>query len=407
MAIEIRAAAPEEMDQFADARNYAFATHQAELPNPHPATTLCAFVDGRLCATSAAWPFTVRWNAGAVRAAGVTMVSVRPELQGRGLLRGIMEAALPLYRSQGQAIAMLWASFGAIYQRFGFGPASTTQFYRLDPRLTRLLTDAPGTGSIEVLRADAALSELKSIYIAHAQDRTLALHRAGVMWEYSLLRSRSGEAVFAALYRNADGQPTGYAVYDLQGPDIGTDNRSPDLLAPMQTLTVRDFTSLDPEAYAGLWRFLATHDLVHTICLGPIAPDDPAPLLLAEPNRLMRRQNTGIWLRVVDVEAAVCARGFDVAGEIAFEVVDDRICPWNEGRFWLRSTGGEPATLERATGTPELVLSPRSLSSLLAGHASASQLYRAGLLDAKDAGALLRADAIFATRHAPHCPDGF
>jgi hypothetical protein len=43
---------------------------------------------------------------------------------------------------------------------------------------------------------------------------------------------------------------------------------------------------------------------------------------------------------------------------------------------------------------------------LLAGHRSASQLARAGLLEG-DGKAVGLADGLFATTYAPWCPDGF
>jgi hypothetical protein len=47
-----------------------------------------------------------------------------------------------------------------------------------------------------------------------------------------------------------------------------------------------------------------------------------------------------------------------------------------------------------------------ALAVLLAGHRSATQLARAGLV-AADEKALRVADGLFATTYAPWCPDGF
>jgi predicted acetyltransferase len=56
---------------------------------------------------------------------------------------------------------------------------------------------------------------------------------------------------------------------------------------------------------------------------------------------------------------------------------------------------------------PDLTVPPRSLATLVAGHSSATQLARAGLLDAKDDSVLAKADRMFATTFRPFCPDGF
>jgi len=407
MPTEVRRARADEMDEFARVRSYAFADFAGESPDPPDALTLCAFCDGRLSATSAAWPFTIRWNGAPLRAAGVTMVSVRPELQGRGLLRAIMQRALPSYREQGQAIAVLWASYGAIYQRFGFGAASHTQFYSIDPRHTRLRDPLRTQGQIEVLPATEARDLLKQVYIAYVAPRTLALHRAAPMWEFGILRQRAHEGVFAAVYRAEDGSPRGYAVYETSAPSVVTTSRSPEGLSPTQEMVVRDVAALDAEAYRALWQFLHGHDLVSRISLGPLAADDPAPLLLSEPSRLTRRINTGIWLRVIDVEHALRGRGYGTVGEITLEVRGDSLCDWNNGRYRVRATGSGSAEVERAPSTPDVILSPEALSSLVSGYASASQLHRAGMLDAKDRDVLRTADHLFQTEFAPHCPDAF
>ena len=52
------------------------------------------------------------------------MVGTLPEFRRRGLLRQVMTRAIGEQRDRGQALAMLWASMGAIYQRYGYGLAS-------------------------------------------------------------------------------------------------------------------------------------------------------------------------------------------------------------------------------------------------------------------------------------------
>jgi predicted acetyltransferase len=408
MAAEIRPIRAEENDAFRQLRAYAFAAFQEDLPDVPPETSLCAFVDGELAASSAAWPFKIRANGTAMTAAGITMVATWPAHRRRGLLRSILTRALPICRERGQAVAMLWASFGAIYQRFGFGPASQGVFYRIDPRQAALLPPALDAGEparIEMRPAAEALAELKPIYVAHVASGMLSLHRGEALWRYGILRARRGEGVYAAICRRPDGTATGYAVYGLRGPEAG-DARDPELLPPQQELQVRDWVAGDAQTYRALWGFLCSHDLVGRLRLGPLPPDDPAPLLLAEPRQLRRLVNDGLWLRIVDAERALTGRGYGTAGEVTLEIRGDDLCPWNNRAMQLRSDG-TAAEVSRARGVPDLVLPPRSLATLWSGHASASELCAAGLLDAKDPGVLARADALFATRRRPFCPDQF
>jgi predicted acetyltransferase len=402
-SIEIRPIAAAEMEQFRRVVRYAFADNRDVLPPIAPEWSVCAIVDGRVGATSAAWPLTVRINGAAVAVAGVTMVATLPELRRLGLLRRIMGRALALQRERGQSVAMLWASFGAIYQRFGYGPASNEAFYTFDPRRVPLHPGGRVAGRVELLERDRAFAQIKPVYVEHATPRNLLLHRGQAMWEFNVLREQDGARVHVAAYRAESGALRGYVAYETQGP---AQLQRPETLSPNQELRVRDLVALDVEAYRALWSYLLAHDLVRTIQMGPLAEDDPAPLLVTEPRQLQRRLSDGIWMRIVDVERALAQRPYACAGELAIEVRGDDLCDWNQGTWMLR-TDGPKAQVARGRRGPDLVLPPRSLAALFSGHSSATQLFRAGLLDARDSDTLARADALFATAYRPHCADLF
>ncbi len=87
MAIEVRAARPDEMDQFGLVGAYVYAGAFGDGPdnvvsqNNRPEWTLCAFVDGRMAASYSCLPFTMRANGKAVSLGGVTAVGTLPEYQ--------------------------------------------------------------------------------------------------------------------------------------------------------------------------------------------------------------------------------------------------------------------------------------------------------------------------------------
>ena len=69
---------------------------------------------------------------------GVTWVSVLPTHRRRGVLRALMQHQLDRYREQATPAAVLTASEGGIYRRFGFGPSTTERQGRIDRRSVRL-----------------------------------------------------------------------------------------------------------------------------------------------------------------------------------------------------------------------------------------------------------------------------
>jgi predicted acetyltransferase len=168
---------------------------------------------------------------------------------------------------------------------------------------------------------------------------------------------------------------------------------------------VRDFAWLDADAYRSLWSWLARHDLVGRITWARAPVDDPAGELFVEPRLLRADWRDGIWLRVVDVAAALATRGYGGGAGLTLEIAADDLAPWNTGR-WQLEVAADGAAVRPTRATPDVCLTVKALASLYSGYRSARALRNWGLLDGDDA-ALARADALFATRHAPHCPDTF
>ena len=404
MNVEIRAASKQEMVDFRRVSNYVFGDNESDPTDEQtalviPEWTTCAFVDGRLASIAGAFPFRMRLNGATAEAAGITAVGTLPEYRRRGLLRRTMTQGFREQRERGQSLAILWASYGAIYQRFGYGPATNVVSYEIDPRWAGLQPGLESEGSVTTTEdRDEALPALKEVYLAYATPRNLLLHRPAVLWHFGVLGGLDKKhRTHMAVYRNAAGEARGYLVYTLEFID-----QAP----PNQKLFVRDFVALDIDARVGLWRHLLAHDLVGKIWIDAVAEDDPSPLLVEEPRSLGRRVRDGIYLRVVDAERALALRPYNDSGRLVVEIRGDALCDWNEGRYRIESDGGS-ASVARCQDAPDLTLSPRSLAALISGHSSATQLARARQLDARDHAVLRRADRMFATDYRPFCPDGF
>ncbi len=132
-----------------------------------------------------------------------------------------------------------------------------------------------------------------------------------------------------------------------------------------------------------------------------LPPDHPLFLLLATPRRMRYRMGDGIWVRLVDVGAALSGRSYATDGSIVFDVVDE-FCPWNEGRWKL-----EGGRAERSKDEPDVSLPVQSLGSALLGGVSFARLRRAGRLVELKQGAIERADALFPWDRLPWCPEIF
>jgi predicted acetyltransferase len=391
--VEIRAITEDELPEFQRITSYAFGGFGGE-PPPwiNPDWTTCAFVDGRIATTFGAWPFRVRLNGASVPMAGVTMVATLPEFRRRGLLRQVMTRALGEQRERGQALAILWASMGAIYQRYGYGLASANVTYTIDPRFVSFAHGDPAGGSVRLYSKEEARPIFESVYREFARPRNLLIQRSGALWDIR----QQGERQQFGVYHASSGEPRGFVGFEAgNSPTAGG-----------QTIDVNDWAALDADAHRGIWEFLGAHDLVRRVTWQRVPPDDVSGLVFLEPRELHRSTGDQIWMRVTDVEAALSLRPYGEADALTMAVKDE-LCPWNNGTFVLETTGSSSSASRADGAAADLTLPVSSLAVLLSGYRSATALSRAGLVTATSEDVLRRADRVFATTYAPWCNDSF
>jgi predicted acetyltransferase len=89
------------------------------------------------------------------------------------------------------------------------------------------------------------------------------------------------------------------------------------------------------------------------------------------------RQSDSLWIRLLDVRAALAARTYEVAGTIVLGIGPDPMCPGNEGS-WRLDGGPDGAVCTRVTAVPDVMLDLQALGSLYLGGMSAALLASAG-----------------------------
>lgn len=137
----------------------------------HP---IAAFADGRCVGASGTISFEVTVPGGrTVRMAGVTSTGVIATHRRRGCLRQMMQAMFDAALERGEPLAMLSASEGGIYGRFGFSPATYRTRWELARHEAALLPAEPDPGSLELTGAEDAKKAWPRV---HASVRA---HRVG------------------------------------------------------------------------------------------------------------------------------------------------------------------------------------------------------------------------------------
>jgi predicted acetyltransferase len=154
----------------------------------------------------------------------------------------------------------------------------------------------------------------------------------------------------------------------------------------------------DALATASIWRLLLDADWIRSIRARLLPVDHPLLLLLAEVNPAQPRVQHALWVRLVEVEAALRERGYAAERDVVIEVRDGS-CPWNEGRF--RVGAG------RTTATADVALDVAELGAAYLGGFTFRQLARAGRIEELRPGAIDALDAMFRTDCAPWAPETF
>jgi len=157
---------------------------------------------------------------------------------------------------------------------------------------------------------------------------------------------------------------------------------------------------------ARLWRYVCDLDLVTTVESWTAPVDDPLRWRLADARQMSRSCiEDWLWVRIVDVPAALSTRTYATEGSVVIEVVDP-VRPDVAGCYALDG-GPDGSTCARTRHAPDIVLEVPDLGAAYLGGVALSTLARAGLVEERTAGALARADAMFASLPRPYCGTWF
>lgn len=359
---------------------------------------LSAWDGGRPVGLTASYPFELTVPGGTIAAAGVTWVGVLPTHRRRGVLRELMRRQLDDVRERGEPVAILWASEARIYGRYGYGVATRNVRMHAERGAFALRDDAGARGRVRLVDADEAFERFPPLYERVRAGRAGMLSRTEEWWRLAKLadaehwREGASRKYFALL--DLDGEPAGYAIYRVASKwsEDGTPNGE---------VRVHEAFGLTPAATAELWRFIFGIDLVVRVRADGADPATPLFLMVEDTRRLHLSWNDGIWLRLLDLEAALRARDLRAGEPVVLEVRDDRF-PANAGRWALASDGPS-----RTDGDADVEIDVRDLASAYLGAFSFEELAVAGRARQFRPGGLAKASALFAAPLAPWCPEEF
>jgi predicted acetyltransferase len=330
----------------------------------------------------------------------VTSVTVSATHRRRGLMSRMLDDSLRAAVDRGEAISILSPDEWPIYGRFGYAPATWNADYvlhrgRPGAIVAGDLANVRTSDRDEIARVGAA------VFAAFARERAGQIDRDQRWWDMALGGDGFPEPT------DADGLPHTWVVHE--GPD-GIDGiagwratRQGGLNPPRARIDVWGLFTPGDDAYRDLWAYLTGLDLTDEIALRERPVDEPARWLLDDGRSLVLANHVDVlWLRLLDVEAALTARRYATAGELVLEVHDDSPVTRIDvsGRYALHADG-DTVQCARTARPADLELGQRALASIYLGAIEPAVLRAGGAVNELTPGALERARLMFSTPRAP------
>ncbi len=331
-----------------------------------------------------------------VPAAHVTAVGVAPTHRRRGLLTRLMHRQLREVHDAGrEPVAALWSTESAIYQRFGYGPGAQRLIMEIDIREAGFGGRAStGDGRLRAAAAATLRDEMTKVYDELRPARPGWSSRDERWWNRLLAdgpAQRAGGTGLRAVVHETDSGVDGYAIWRSKGERFGE--------LPRCEVSVAELAAANPSAYTALWEFLLGIDLARVARYRHGAVDEPLLHLAKEPRALGAHLIDALWVRVVDVGAALSARRYACPVDLVLDVTDP-ILGENTGR-WRLVGDASTASCTRTDARADLSCTVTDLGTVYLGGPTWAGLAGAGRVREHRPGALATATAAFGWHRAP------
>ncbi|HEX5613783.1 MAG TPA: GNAT family N-acetyltransferase [Acidimicrobiia bacterium] len=406
--VEVRTITDGERDAFfrAMARGFHFNASDDETrrfaERLDPARTHGAFDGDEMVGTARVFPteLTVP-GARTIPAAAVTNVTVASTHRRQGLLTEMMRQELADIASRAEPVAILIASEAAIYGRFGYGVATEHVLLEIDAVNASFRAPAP-PGSVRLASPEQMRETAPAVYDQLRRAQPGAIGRDDRYWDVTFgvvpaFGTPEKGQQFGVVRRDADGAIDGYAQYRITADW--------DYRIPAGVLELDDLVALTDDAYHALWRHCIEVDWITRVRAENRPPVEPLPQLLIDPRVVRQRERADLmWLRIVDVAAALSARTYRVADRLVLDVVDEFFD--HGGRFVLETTT-DAARCAPTSDAADLTLAVADLGAAYLGGTALWPAAAAGRVRAHTAGAVERFDRLFLTDRAPWCHTWF
>lgn len=355
-----------------------------------------AIPSGEPVGTVNSWvaPLTVP-GGGRVDAWAISSVTVAPTHRRRRIATALLGGELRTAHALGVPLAILTVSESVIYGRWGFGPATFATAWSIDTKRVRW-AGAETTGRLSFTDAEEYRETGERVL-----DRVMAARAGEIALEPYLAHRLIGplkgdpdaEKYRLVRYDSPEGEPEGFVSYTVKDDEADDFTR--------HTVEVNYLAAATDKALTALWRYLFELDLVARVKIWTRGVDEPLPALVSDiRGATVTDVEDHLWVRILDVPAALQARSYERDGSLVLDVADDLGIAAGRYRITVADGRAEVVTTGDAA---DVSLPVSALGSVYLGHDTARGLAVAGRIHG-DVAAL---DRIFRTAVPPRLSTWF
>jgi GNAT superfamily N-acetyltransferase len=340
-----------------------------------------------------------------VPCAGLTWVGVHPDHRRKGVLTAMLRHHFEQVHEESDShVSGLHASEPGIYGRHGYGLASLELEVSLGSGTTLTaphLEEAAAavTTQLATVSDPDVPKRMRECHMAFADLGTVV----GEAGYYARLCTELPEHLrdkepWRVLFARRGGEDVGLAVFRR--------SHKWERARPAGELKVWALVG-DPAARLTLLRRLLDFDLIGTVKVGTVGPEDPLLHWAGGPRGTADLATyDSLWVRLVDLPDALQDRTWSAACDVVVEVADTA-APWNDGTWRIRANDDGQATVERTTAESDVLLGVEALGAAYLGGGNLAAMQRAGMLAERRKGAAAELWRALRTDIAPSAAVGF
>ncbi len=324
--------------------------------------------DTEIIACTKIIPLKVSFKGKIVDAGGISGVAVLPEYRKRGIADMMLRYALKRMLEAKYPFSLLYPFQHRFYRKYGWEYVGSVVFYEIEPFNIPLFDERLNVRKMK----NSEREKIKKIYAEKIKTVNFAIWRNDAFWTRVIFPN------FPNPYVYDDGEIKGYISFEMKKDE-----------KTQTEIFIKEFVSITPEAYRGLWGFFASlsEQVARIKYLAPI--DEPLFDIMIEPREKDFKRPffefksyasicSGFMLRIVNLEEAMNLLTTANApnGEVTIEI-NDSVIPENNLKFKIVVEDFN-IYVQKTNDTADVKTDIGTFTQIFSGFTKAISIYQTG-----------------------------